>query len=84
VILVDLGERPRPSIQTLRQAFGLTGAEAQIAARLAFGESLRRIADDHKVSIVTTRAQLKAVFAKTGTHRQAELVALVNRLAPLP
>ena len=29
----------------------------------------------------TVRSQTKAVFAKTHTHRQAELVALLTRLA---
>jgi DNA-binding CsgD family transcriptional regulator len=28
----------------------------------------------------TARNQLKAVLAKTGTHRQSELVAMISRL----
>jgi DNA-binding CsgD family transcriptional regulator len=83
LLVVDLEERPRPRTGVLRQTFGLTEAESRIAARLALGESLRDIAADHNVSIDTARAQLKSILAKTRTHRQAEFVALVNRLAPL-
>jgi DNA-binding CsgD family transcriptional regulator len=83
LLVVDLDERPRPRTGVLRQTFGLTEAESRIAARLALGESLQDIAVDHNVSIDTARAQLKSVLAKTRTHRQAEFVALVNRLAPL-
>jgi len=83
-VLVDLDETPRASIGALRHAFGLTKAEARLAARLARGESLQHIAIEQNVTIDTARAQLKAVLAKTHTHRQAELVALVNRLALVP
>jgi DNA-binding CsgD family transcriptional regulator len=82
--VIDLDERPRPRIGVLRGAFGLTEAEARLAARLACGDSLQEIAADHKVAIDTPRAQLKSVLAKTQTHRQAELVALINRLTVLP
>jgi len=39
------------------------------------------VATEHAVSPHTIRAQVKAVLAKTGTSRQAELVSL---LAALP
>lgn len=80
LVLIDLNECHRPSIDILRLAFGLTVAEAKLAARLASGDSLRCIASDQNISVATVRAQLKRVLAKTHTHRQAEFVALVNRL----
>ena len=83
LVVVDLDEWPRPRIGVLRQAFGLTHAEARLAAQLAQGRSLRTIAAERRVSITTARAQLRSVLGKTHTHRQAELVALVNRFAPL-
>ena len=82
-LLIDLEEHPGARTAVLRQAFGLTEAEARLAARLARGDSVHDIASDHRVAIHTARGQLKSVLAKTHTHRQAELVALVNRLAPL-
>jgi DNA-binding CsgD family transcriptional regulator len=84
LLVVDLDERPPPRTALLRQTFGLTEAEARLAGRLSLGDSLQDIAADHTVRIETARAQLKSVLAKTHTHRQGELVALVNRLAALP
>jgi DNA-binding CsgD family transcriptional regulator len=45
--------------------------------RLGNGDSVEQIADELGVSRETVRSQLKRVFAKTGTHRQAELLRLV-------
>ena len=67
----------RISEVSLRSRFLLTRAEAQIALGIADGETLAAIAQSRSVSISTARGQLKSVFAKTGTHRQAELMALL-------
>ncbi len=64
----------------LHRAFGLTAAEARLAARLAEGQSLDAIADGLGIARETARSQLKSTFAKTATSRQAELVALLHRL----
>jgi DNA-binding CsgD family transcriptional regulator/PAS domain-containing protein len=69
-------------VDHLRWLFGLTGAEARLAASLATGCSLAEHAGRAGISIETARSQLKQVFAKTDTHRQAELVALLSRLPP--
>ena len=45
------------------------------------GKSLQDIAKASGVSLGTVRSQTKAVLAKTHTNRQAELVALLARLA---
>ncbi len=60
-----------------RARFGLTPAEGRLAAAIAEGCSLRDAADQIGVSVHTVRAQLGAVFAKTGTRRQADLVRLL-------
>lgn len=54
---------------------GLTPAERRLADELCAGRSLRASADKLGVAYDTARNQLKAIFAKTGTRRQAELVA---------
>ncbi len=64
----------------LRQLFGTTGAEVRLAAHLAAGSSLQQAADVSGITIMTARSQLKSLFSKTGTRRQAELVALLGRL----
>jgi DNA-binding CsgD family transcriptional regulator len=81
LMLVDPEDCPEPSDAILQQVFGTTKAEARIANRLLCGESLQEIAEATGVSIGTVRSQMKALFVKTGTHRQAELVALLTRLA---
>jgi DNA-binding CsgD family transcriptional regulator len=80
VVLVDLDARPQPPEHALRASFGLTAAEARLAMRIATGASLESIADEIGVAQDTARNQLKAIFAKTDTHRQAELVAVLARL----
>ena len=54
-------------------------AEAKLAAKLALGSGIENAAASLGVSRETARTQLKAVFAKTNTRRQAELAALVAR-----
>jgi DNA-binding CsgD family transcriptional regulator len=80
-ILVDVGSRMRIPEATLRVAFGLTEAEARIAARLGTGRALEQIAVELGLSKETVRGQLKAIFVKTNTHRQGELVSLLSPTA---
>lgn len=61
----------------LVEAYGLTPREATVVALLAEGNSLAEIAGRLGISAGTTRHHLKHALAKTGTHRQAELVRLV-------
>ena len=78
---MDSGDNvSRPPQAALQAAFGLSEAEARLAAQLASGEALERITAQFGIAKETGRGQLKSIFAKTGVHRQAELVAL---LAPL-
>jgi DNA-binding CsgD family transcriptional regulator len=66
--------------QLLTTAYSLTGAETRLAIELLEGYSLAQTAERHAVSIETVRAQLKAIFAKTATCRQSELLMLLSRL----
>jgi DNA-binding CsgD family transcriptional regulator len=66
----------------LREAFGLTRAEAGVAARAANGEGVPALAASLDISPGTARLHLHRVFEKTGARRQAELAAVLGRLAP--
>jgi DNA-binding CsgD family transcriptional regulator len=81
LILSDLGQGHPPSADVLAQAFSLTAAEARLAALIGAGRSVDEAAAQIGIRPQTVRNQLKAVFAKTGTHRQPELVALLSRLS---
>lgn len=79
--ITDLAPPRPPPEDVVQGAFGLTAAEARLACRLGAGESLAEAADALGIAKETARGQLKAVFAKTGTHRQGQLVALLARAA---
>lgn len=59
--------------------FALTEAEMRVARALTEGRSLRLIAADFGISRTTVAFHLRNIFQKTGTARQAELVALLLR-----
>ena len=66
--------------EDLQDLFELTPAESVVLRELCAGLSLAEIARLREVSPNTVRNQLCSLFDKTGTSRQAELVALVARL----
>ena len=80
VVLVDPQTRREPSEPLLQQVFNLTPAEARLALGLAKGLDLQEISELHGVGVGTLRVQLKSVFAKTHTKRQAQLVVLLAKL----
>jgi len=57
--------------------FALTPVQARLVALLFAGASLRSCAEELGIKYESARGYLKAVFEKTGTHRQAELVLTV-------
>ena len=61
----------------LRPIFGFSAAEAELAILLGQGVTLAEAGARVGKSIATLRTQLRALFAKTGTHRQADLVQLL-------
>ena len=80
VVFVDLDARLACSEADLARVFELTRAEARLANALLREPSLEAAAARVGVSVATARNQLQAVFHKTDTHGQAELVALLARL----
>jgi DNA-binding CsgD family transcriptional regulator len=61
----------------LTALFGLTPTEAQLAAALVAGRTVKQYAQQRRVSEGTARCQLKLVQAKTGARRQSDIVRLV-------
>jgi DNA-binding CsgD family transcriptional regulator len=77
VTLNALGPKPEPSATILAKTFHLTTPEAKLACIIARGAPLPIAARELEIPWETARTQLKSVFAKTYTHRQSELVALL-------
>ncbi len=63
--------------EILRQVFDFTPSEATLAMELANGLSLDEAAEVLSIRRNTARTHLRAIFAKAGVTRQAELVRLV-------
>lgn len=82
LVLVDLDARPVPTEATLMRLFALTRREAALATAMASGGGLNEAADQLGITRETARSHLKAVFAKTETRRQTDLVALIQRARP--
>jgi DNA-binding CsgD family transcriptional regulator/PAS domain-containing protein len=82
VVVVDADRDPFPEAPILRQLYDLTTAEATVARLLAHGRCPTAIADQLSLSPTTVKTHLRAIFDKTGTHRQAELVAHLLSATP--
>lgn len=78
LIVADPCNAVAPEASLLRLLFDLTPAESMLAAELAAGHSLRDAAARRGVAYSTARVYLRQIFVKTGCHRQAELVTLLN------
>lgn len=78
--IVDLSRHPRPTEDALKTIFRLTPTEARLAQVLAAGENLETAAGMIGVTKETARVHLKSIFSKTNTHRQGEMIAILNKL----
>jgi DNA-binding CsgD family transcriptional regulator/PAS domain-containing protein len=83
VFLSDLAHRNNELAPRLSQLFGLSKAEARVAAGIAEGRRLTEIAQEFDVRMPTVRTQLRAVLKKVGASRQADLVRIVLALPPM-
>lgn len=78
--VTDTDARAAAAQARLRDAWGLSPAEASLAAALAGGVTLADHARKRGVSLETVRSQMASIRRKTGCRRQAELVALVGAI----
>ncbi|WP_179043162.1 helix-turn-helix transcriptional regulator [Sphingobium lactosutens] len=80
LFLSDPSRPAGPSGESLRDRFQLTRAEAALAVQLLAGTALADAASALDIAYNTARSHLRAIFAKTGTHRQVQLVTLLRSL----
>jgi DNA-binding CsgD family transcriptional regulator len=81
LVLISTGKQRTVNAAVLASRYGLTSAEARLAAILLDGRTLRQAAIELGVQESTLRTRLKVVFHKTRTHRQLDLVMLLRQLA---
>jgi DNA-binding CsgD family transcriptional regulator len=72
-------QEARGSTDLLRGLYGMTHAEASLAAILLQGRDLTEAASELGVTMNTVRTQLRSVFDKTGARRQAGLIRILLR-----
>jgi len=80
VLMADLDGRSGTLAPRLMQLFGLSRAEARVAAGVAEGLRLHEIARASDVGMPTVRTQLRAVLKKMDIGRQADLVRIALTL----
>ena len=66
-------------LKRLATRYSLTPAEAEVALAIDTEKGLPEIARARNVSIWTVRSQVKSIFYKLGTSRQAGIVRIVER-----
>ncbi|MDB5541313.1 MAG: hypothetical protein JWQ89_3040 [Devosia sp.] len=83
LLMTPVSLRELPASDVIQGLFDLTPAEAKIARSLGSGMTIGQIATTTGASTATVRNQVQAVFGKTGMHRQADLVGLLQGLSPI-
>ncbi|MEI8395769.1 MAG: helix-turn-helix transcriptional regulator [Rhodospirillaceae bacterium] len=85
VLVLSIAAAPgAPDANLVAGLFDLTPAEARVACAIAGGQTVKEIAVRHAVGYETVRAQIKAVFAKTGTNQQSQVASLLAGLPCFP
>ena len=77
IFVTDPDARMVQATERLRQRYGLTPAEAQLAWEIVRGGGRKSAAMNRGISVATARSQLTSIFDKTGVRRQSELVRLL-------
>ena len=80
VLVNDEKSTMQATPETIQALYGFTGAEVRLASALMRGVQVDAYAAQRDISTRTVRTQLASLFAKTGTHRQTELVVMLLRV----
>lgn len=83
ILVTDPERTALPSCRLLRDAYGLTRAEAAVTLELLRGADAAAAAESLGLALPTVRTHLRNVFRKTGTSRQADLVRLLAQGFPI-
>ena len=76
LVLKPLCTAPVISTSLFRSRYALTARQADVVKMMAAGATIEQTAAALGVSVPTVRSHLAQCFAKTGTHRQPDLIGL--------
>jgi DNA-binding CsgD family transcriptional regulator len=77
IYVTDPEQMPEKTEAVFIRLYGLTPAEAKVAAVIVRGRSGPQAAEELNLSYNTIKSHLKRIFAKTGTARQGDLIRLI-------
>ncbi len=77
VVIGDPTVSAEVDVDVFSEHFGLTAAEARVAACLALGETARQAADTLGIGVETVRTHVKSILRKMGTNRQVDAVRML-------
>ncbi|ETW95334.1 MAG: hypothetical protein ETSY1_31080 [Candidatus Entotheonella factor] len=77
IFVTDPEQEEELPAQMLQRLYGLTNAESEMAILMSQGHGLTYAAEQLRITLNTAKTHQRQIFAKTGVHRQAELVRLL-------
>ncbi len=80
LMVIDSGQDQPLTADILNSLYGLTPKESALAEAINSGIKLEDYALNNKIKITTVKTHLNAIFRKTGTNRQVDLVRLLSRI----
>lgn len=81
VFIYDLHQASSVPIEQMMTLFGMTRAEALVARQITQGGTVEQMAERLGITGNTFKTQLQAVYAKSGTRRQTDLLKLMLALS---
>ena len=75
-------ENASKQMAAVRESFGLSAREAEVAELIARGNTVAHIAELLFVSENTVRTHSKRIYVKLGIHKRQELIELVESFDP--
>lgn len=78
--IIDPPRMPDLDAALLQRLYRISAAECRVAQALLHGQTLQEIAERLHLGENTVKSHLKQLFAKTGTHRQPQLIQLLLKL----
>lgn len=81
VFIYDLHHAASVPIGRLVSLFGMTNAEALVARQITQGGTVEQMAERLGITANTFKTQLQAVYAKSGTRRQTDLLKVLLALS---
>lgn len=71
------------NLDAIGRCFGFTPAETRVVEALSSGRTLAETAEMLGIGTTTAKSHLHSVFTKSNVSRQADLLALIERLTPM-